>query len=122
MEKSEALLTVILGLTPKRSRAAKPPRLTAEALTVQAAMEAMAPGIPAEVTVPAILRAPTRLDRILPVLVHRAGALRTLRAADGRPVQAPAVQVGVLAHRVQAVQAVARAAGLRGHEQAFWFW
>ena len=113
MEESAALLTVIPARTPNRSHAAKPPRLTAKVLTVPAAMEAMAPGIPAEDMVPAILLAHTPLDRILPVRVHPVGVLRTLRvAADRPPGQAPPAPVPALARRVQAAQAAARAAGL----------
>lgn len=120
-EESEALLTVILPRTPNRSHAANQRRLTAEAPTVRAAMEAMAPATPTEVTL-AILRARTPLDRILSVRVRRAGALRTLLAeADGRPVRAPAAPAAVLAHRVQAALAAAHEVGLRGHEQFSWF-
>lgn len=113
-EKSAALLMVVTVLSPKRSGAAGPRSPIVEVHSVPAAAaEAIAPGIPAEDMVPAILRGRTPLDRILPVQVRTAAVLRTLRAeADGPPVQAPAVQVAVLAQRVQAAQAAARTVNL----------
>lgn len=79
--------------------------------SVPAAAEAIAPGLPVEDMLPAILRDRIRLDHILRARVRLAAALRIHRVeADGRPVQAPAVQVVALAHRVQAAQAAAHAA------------
>ena len=113
MEKSGVLLTVIPALMPMRSHAVKLRRLTAEALSELALMEAAAPGIPKEGTVPVLLRGRTHLDRILPARVHTVGVPRTLRAAaEARPAQAPAVPAAAApALRVRAARVEARAAG-----------
>lgn len=106
--------TAIPARTPNRSAAAKPQRLTEEALTAPAATEAMAPGIPVEDTAPATPDR-TRAGRTLPVQVRIAAALRIRRVAavaDGLPVPALEAPAAAQAPRVQAAQAVARTVNL----------
>jgi hypothetical protein len=109
-EESEALLTGVRADTHNRLAAARPQNPIVEVPSATAAAtEAIAPGIPAEGTVPAI-RDRTQADHTLPVRVRLAADLPILLAeVDGPPARAPAA---VLVRRVQAARAAAHAGGL----------